>query len=128
MEADDLIARLEAASGPSRELDALVAQHFHPGLHAERVEMHGYEETRWYLGGRHVRIEPCTGSLDAARQVVPPGHRLTIYCEPDGTGGATVQRDADRLVSTWPRHCGKGATPAIAVVLAGLRARRMVDA
>ena len=116
---DELLAlaeRVEALTGPDREVDAAIAQ----AVGAE----HGPRETVYYES-RSVHyideIAPAyTASLDAAMSLVPEGWRWHSYYWP--------RKDGPRLMSlvTNRPHAGiahgKAATPALALTAAALRA------
>lgn len=89
----DLIARLEAATGPDRELDAEIADavEFDPTcLHSPAY----------------------TASIDAAMTLVPPD---------TGIWGVAKLGDQYTAHAGNPDH--EGATPALALCIAALRAR-----
>jgi hypothetical protein len=106
---EELIAlaeRVEALSGPDREVDRAIVE-----------SVRGKPK----LGFQHGRIDHYTASLDAAMSLVPDGYDwivghtnagLTVYAECGGTGG-----DFTRFA----------ATPALALTAAALRARAEVQ-
>jgi hypothetical protein len=111
----DLIERLEKATGPDRELGIAVCA-------ACKVRVSGYGRTDEIHAKAWIAVngDP-TGSLDAAMELMP---------EPN------VEGDKGRVVETrfdfgrsmfWATvnydHHGRGATPAIALCIAALRAR-----
>lgn len=134
MTKDELIAALEAATGPSRELDRHIARLI--GWH--RVEPRHTRSTHgaWiapadWIGAMsdgspmldslhgttmHPDVPAYTASIDAALTLVPEG------CEWSRHRGAndrmTMQVDGPGYIG---RH-GQGATPAIALCIAALRA------
>ena len=96
----DLIAALEKAEGPSRELDAEIRKHV-PGDY----------------------LPAFTASLDAALTLVPEG--LAWRVEP-ATPGYTDWGKYRAGVTTWEKPYdlpSYGATPAIALCIAALKAR-----
>jgi hypothetical protein len=110
-----LAARCQAASGPDRELDEAIAVACYPSLiqHNERGE------PRWYMHGVRVRIEDYSASLDAALSLV----------RPEGLDSINIHRDFGEA-EPWCAeigynsvHSSTGATPALALCAAALRAR-----
>jgi hypothetical protein len=115
----ELAARVEAAEGPDRELDALIYR-----------ALAGFPTEHWFrYGETHLtdeRVPFVTASLDAAMTLVP-----------EGVGdGITAEWNVERWASNgvYPEHvratawvCGArrayAATPALALVAAALRAR-----
>ena len=93
MTIEELIARLEAADGPSRELD-------------DAIEMLRPD----YLRQPHCRY---TSSIDAALSLVPEQYDWVL----DSDGLAAL------LFANRACHTGRGKTPAIALCIAALKAR-----
>jgi hypothetical protein len=126
----DLIARLEAATGPDRELDARIwCAVFAPeGAYVERSRFNGEwciyhgksvrsgEPRLWEA--KNSRVRPVTESLDAALTLVPVGGwRWHVDYRP----GAQCWHG---LSSPFNDECDSlGATPAIALCIAALKAR-----
>jgi hypothetical protein len=102
-----LAERCEQAAGPDRELDFTIDDFMlKHGPEADRIRNPRY-------------VLPYTASLDAAVTLVPEGHEwlrkneicMTVYRVP-----------AD--LKEWARHIdARGATPALALCAAALRAR-----
>lgn len=129
----DLIAKLEAAEGPSRELDAeIVRQSTANCVGVERGPIGGdaqhYEEwlfrfdppRSWVDSWLHV--PRYTSSLDAALTLVPEGWMVELWlAQPT----ETQQWHSNAVVYYERRRAsrGEGATPAIALSIAALRAR-----
>ena len=127
---DALIADLEAATGPRRELDARI-----------RVAT-GHPAHRDVASCLCCRCSPYyTASIDAALTLVPEGHahglsNLVVRRTPTLTGrpwSATV--DLYSQLSDWrpaPKAPwavgGDGVTGAIALCIAALRARKAIEA
>lgn len=128
---NDLIARLEAATSPSRELDRLIhnARGDRIAISAEEL----VEDDR--LDAFFMRY---TDSLDAAMTLVPEGMSVDVHIGPRGLGNdATVYQpvksidDQGRRVTTFVPHEAKAVresvmywTPAsVQVCIAALRAR-----
>lgn len=106
----DLIARIESADGPDRELD--VAIHESIGNVVDRgcpADWHSEDETPRY-----------TASIDAALMLVPVCHYMHVYT-PYGEvlQGYAVVRDRDG----GPLFTSAAATPALALAAAALKAR-----
>lgn len=119
----ELIAALEAADGPSRELDAQIAL-----AHGWDVvpirEKGGHTWDRWYrpyMGKRYpVRLPNYTSSIDAALTLVPEGYGLVI-----DVAGEYASASIYELRSTRAGPFVKPArrTPALALCIAALKAR-----
>ena len=112
----ELIARIEAASGPDRELDFWISV---------RVEGTRYTDAELQadidlvgIEGMHIPFA-YTASIDAALTLVPEGYFPTI----DFVACRCWIRDAQGF--DMPHGCayGCGATPALALCAAALRAR-----
>lgn len=135
----ELIARLEAATGPDQELDALIwCAVFAPAdAYVARSKFNGawciYQGTEmrdasmprlWEGRGLNARVKPVTGSFDAARTLVPDGfywlvsEGRTRATEP--LGGAQVFRP-NYLVK--PIAEAKHESVIIALCIAALKAR-----
>lgn len=110
-----LIARLEAAEGPSRELDARIQCHFE-GFNYDRL-----------IGGaeviaRDIDAPLYTVSIDIALTLVPDGMTYAVcgYSADAGMAIAKVgPRDANAADIPWSRH----PVDAIALCIASLKAR-----
>lgn len=112
---DDLIARLEAATAPSRELDVLIAQAVGEPWGAGGYSIGG----NW--GERAARY---TASIDVALTLVPEGWHWCA-CGPSDTHLPIAYIVPDMGRTPWPKWVDdiEGATPAIALCIAALRAR-----
>lgn len=127
MPSDPLPALASAAEG-SRELDALVAEaagwkQARNGLwhHAEDVS----EARRCKVGMLNYRPRPLpafTTSVDAALTLVPEGWSCLLAFGPNGAVCDIHTKPLGDPAGFWPGHA-TAATPAIAIVLAALRAR-----
>lgn len=126
-----LADRAEAAEGASLVLERDIALAIYPGAFA----VHG-NETRisvWDGNGRtQLTVKPYSASLDAAMTLVPDNALFTARTVWDGdraTGLANVSRyevgsPKDALRRYWmDEHQTIGATPALALCAAALRAR-----
>lgn len=107
---DELIARLEAATGPSRDLDAGIAALCHP---TDDQQYAAFENGRDYP-------DVYTSSLDAALTLVPEGWGLYSLGQCDEWWESEIG-DASRAASEW--WYGHSKTAAIAICIACLRAR-----
>ena len=95
---DELIARLEQATGPNRELD-----------HAVETAVLG--EWTYYA-------PEYTASIDAALTLVPEGFNWTVDGFPSGPACASC------YLADAGGQLHDGATPAIAICIASLKARQ----
>ncbi len=120
-----IIERLEAASGPDRELDGAIALSFGWTFEKMKGDRRPYYRkpgnTEYYL-----RSEPphYTSSIDAALSLVPEDAFWRIGH--DGEGADPSEYRADVLLSRHPDPivCSEVAsTPAITLCIAALRAR-----
>jgi len=110
----DLIARLEALEGPDREADLLILECAHTEAEIEReMDIPGYP--RRY-----------TSSLDAALTLVPGGwlwqagrSNIGMENKPNFYSGPFAQCHRPG----WRWFGARGATPAIALTTAALKAR-----
>jgi hypothetical protein len=111
---EELIARLEAADGPSRELEFRIARDVldgEPFGHAA-----GLPDELMLAQAQFGCWPRYTSSIDAALSLVPEGHFWGLY----SSGMAYVKPDADGVQE---RHLSDGVTPAIALCIAALKAR-----
>jgi hypothetical protein len=108
---NDIIERLEKASGPDRELDAQIAAQLCDGS----VNVEG---RYWKPGVRGFCIAPrYTASIDAAMTLAEGfGGEVTFF--KDGTAKAFVWQPYPMAVE------GKGPTPALALCIAALKAHK----
>lgn len=123
----ELIEKLEALEGPDRELDAQIAV---AGGQFERLAK-TVAGTFVYPGGiRDGRRPPAyTASIDDALSLVPDGLAVEVGVYPAGDdmppegSFARVSDDCLGDGPGWEEDAYKGATPAIAICIAALRAR-----
>jgi hypothetical protein len=115
----ELIARLEAATGPDRELDAAIAvasgQYVFEKRGRDRQEWfysttRDYDRRCLYYGGTARPLEAYTASIDAAFTLVPSTMNAAID---------TRKPAAATLGGEWVY----AATPALAICIAALRAK-----
>jgi hypothetical protein len=124
-----LILALEQATEPSRKLDAQIAVAV--GWR-ERGGMFGWE---WISpGGRMAELPFYTRSLDAAMGLVPDGCEWRVAKHMHGWSGQTKVFTNEAKISRWEllgtktiSEAASGATPALALCLAALRARLAID-
>jgi hypothetical protein len=124
---DDLLARLEMATGPDREPDRLIEEtlpgvlrHPHRDLVAEGYVISG-EGHRYYGPGQGYRAPPYTESIEAAMSLVPEGWCWSVR------GGAFTPPSAQLNYLEDDTRAGEvyaeATTPAIALCIAALKAR-----
>lgn len=122
MTRDELIARLEAATGPDRELDRAIAMSL-----GWRHDPHDGPYGTWTApdGTRHTTFNEWTASIDAALTLVPEGMDWLICSRRrnfrDGyyvhIMDGDVNRDGHSAGEAW--HLA----PAVALCIAALKAR-----
>jgi hypothetical protein len=129
----DLAVRVEGAEGPDRELDVAIVYALHPDIGHYEGQCIGDDPIFWH---EPYRKQPCpefTASLDAAMGLVPEGWQTESLSWWAGEGAhcrllGSVLRDG-----RWTRFGregraeGAGATPALALCAAALRARASKD-
>ena len=114
---NDLIARLEAATGASRELDAAIAEAVGYIVRYDKADPRG--TTPYYQPVPDYSWRPVptyTASIDAALTLVPEGWDYTIYSR----GEVSVHRSKS---GTRTFYDAEAATPALAICIAALKAR-----
>lgn len=114
-----LIERLEAATGPDRVLDMDIEEAALPELRRKpwRRDLGRFWDDSDRDGLHYVEASRYTASIDAALTLVPEGSEWTRHR--GANDRMTMQIDG-------PSHFGvhgQGATPAIALCIAALRAR-----
>ena len=115
---DELIAALEAADGPSRELDGEIGRAvvgFDPDNLPKFVPNIGTIPSPWL---------PYTLSIDAAMTAVPERWVWRVGTGDDDQGYAAVWQRGKRL--TTEIDCWAPVSPAIALTIAALRARKEI--
>lgn len=111
---DELIARLEKATGPDRELDAdIMYFEIERGAGIKVARIPSLTET-----ANHYTL-----SIDAAITLVPEEHNADVIRFSNSKGHANVKQHM-----TEAGHLGNGATPAIALCIAALKARKALTA
>lgn len=136
----DLIARVEGASGPDRELDVALADALHPNVTLMPLSSNPEEWVvkigdKWVPTTRYPRgymttgdryVQAYTSSLDAALGLVErvlPGWRWMVrrvYPEHDGRTQHVAYVES---VDYGDYHAATAPTPALALILAMLRAK-----
>lgn len=140
----DLLTRLLAATGPDRDLDLDIlnsrrAAPYWSWLDRDHDTIIREDYGPGAVGNPVASLERFTGCMEDALTLLPPStetrkHGVTVWFMPDGTGRALVwcQVRDDGAEGGWamgvvPGNPGlpenKGATPALAVCVAALRAR-----
>lgn len=123
----DLIERLEKATGPSREIDGLIFKLIgdRPGDFWHEFEVGENGDGVWYRQCRDDAVAyECpptfTDSIDAALTLVPPG-RYADVCGIGHSPTATIWNKAFEAPQNL--YQVPGATPALALCIAALKAR-----
>jgi hypothetical protein len=112
MTKEELIAALEAATGPSYALDEAVAVWHYNDLGADGRKVIAVAQPRCY-----------TASIDAAMTLVPDGSYWNILTEGDGDGFLAAVVTRQGADAGEPLSWMKAPTPAIALCIAALRTR-----
>jgi hypothetical protein len=108
-----LIARVEAATGPDRELDAEITWAAYPEL---ALKWRDKTEAFYTPQGQRVRVLPYTSSIDAAASLVPKWFGYLVGVDDDTPVASVFPPHADR-------HWVAASNPALALTAAALRAR-----
>jgi hypothetical protein len=116
----DLIARLEAASGPSRELDEAIARHL--GAPLDRHESGDFWRLTepWAGWSHHYPMPKFTASIDNALTLVPEGWSRQVG---DSENRMHAQAVLGRSYPTNRNVYVEARTMPIALCIAALRAR-----
>lgn len=119
----DLIARLEVAEGPSRKLDWDIASEF--GFKQGRTTI----PLRVWRGGMPSDLPRYTESIDAALSLLPKGHMWTVGFQNVGDTKHYVGPVSYcwRPRNTKHLHSTRAFTPALALLIAILKARQGID-
>jgi hypothetical protein len=113
MHMDELIERLEKATGPDRELDAAIAL----AIGIPATKSYGDEALgNFYRAPAY--FKHYTASIDAAFTLVPEGCTAVFHLFNHRDGFWECD-----LGNTGADFCGQAATPALAICIAALRAR-----
>ena len=125
----EIIERLEKATGPDRWLDADIHRTVTPGMADTITDF----SKGWCIGGNHVtpvKAPAYTASLDAALSLVPEGWLWGVNTFPANEvfspGGAQAfvhHPDWGDDVELGYEHA-EAKTPALALVIAALKARQ----
>lgn len=121
-----LIERLEKATGPERELDLAIAQAIRKaiipdslrGLEGRYGDFAFIDSSAHETGYCLSRLRQYTGSTETAALLVPKGWTWRVGNLPSGIGFAD-------LGTQKSLQCVEGATPAIALCIASLKARHL---
>lgn len=126
MTLSDLIERLEKATGPDREMDEDIVRALYPDCIIQIYVVGDEDKTVFHaepLVPNKSYVPLYTSSIDAALTLVPEGYGWSLY------GGFSPNRPcaclsdtgrSDDLVDAF------GATPAIAICIASLKARAAI--
>ena len=118
-----LIARLEASTGPDREIDQAVADAtLIPESDVCIVGAPAPMKVWRYIDGSVGTALRCTASLDAAMTLVPDGHLWTIKGRMGGVEWSASCWATGAMYVAYCEGC-YAATPALALSAAALRAR-----
>lgn len=113
-----LAERVEAATGPDRELDAAIM--CARGASWVTDGMAFYGERGNYTAA--VPVQPFTASLDAAMTLLEQGWGYEQRRPSDEAGHSTCRATIWWVPNFPEKQFGKGATPALALTAAALRA------
>lgn len=125
---EEVIARLERAAGPDRELDADIIRALYPACHIGPYVVGDDEPVVFHaeplVQNKH-EVPRYTSSLDAALTLVPEGWFVANFAQwrsgaPTRTWAATLKLDPD---CDEERHTSNRPSAALALCLAALRAR-----
>lgn len=122
----DLIERLEAATGPCRELDAAILTQVmgYRDVYGDGTVFDRGNDGYWYVGEHSAPQLPApTASIDAALTLVPEGCDWKVD---------TWKGKPAAMVRVGTRHYQSGyadnpATPALAICIAALRAKGVIN-
>lgn len=114
----ELIAALEAATGPNEKLDASIAESMGRTVewHWDHSGQPGSQYPVWLTASGGELVPSFTASIDAALTLVPEGHSVVLCLHADGSAIACANpadgygEDAD------------GDTPALAICIAAMKA------
>ena len=120
----ELIAALEAATGPATELDAEIIYLFIDPIRYDLERDDG--DYTYVVDGQVFAVPKFTASIDAALTLVPGGWMVELWlAQPTET-----QRWDSNVVVYYERSRAvraEGKTPAIALCIAALKARAHAD-
>jgi hypothetical protein len=128
----NLITRLKALTGPSREIDAEIALEVHPWLRdCPRDDRDG--DPGWMTKDGRTYASRYTASIDAALTLAPKDWAATVTSFSNLGDPQTGERTEQRLgkASLWQNYdghrkhtCERAATPAIALLIAIMQAKQ----
>jgi hypothetical protein len=123
---DELIAKLEKATGPDRELDVAIVYALHPDIGNYDGLCVGDEPIFWH---EPYRKQPCprfTASIDAALSLVPEGMQVGLvgpWITTATKAEVWYAQVADGIEDFQGEFDHKAPTAALALCIAALRAR-----
>lgn len=128
---DELIERLEKASGPDRRLDFDIWFAASPEGKIEREwpqDQLKMPWDQWFENWKSDRsaFPDYTTSIDAAVTLVPEGFAWQV-CQENFGRAESWSRDGGRLSATTQVRADRCATPAIALCIAALKARAKAE-
>ncbi len=122
-----LADRIEAATGPDRELDELIAAFAANAVREVqadgRTAYHSLDGSRWVS----VHSPAFTSSIDAALTLVPEGWALGLLGEVEGRRWSCTIHRRDRQAGSVGGRDGGTANPALAIAAAALRSRTLTE-
>ena len=124
-----LITRLEALTGPSREVDAEIAKA--TGWTAVPWEFAGTRGVTWYTSGPEAYKEcpQFTGSIDAAMTLMPKIDRPNFpwLAMKSNNPNNPIGCRCELWIDNVKNYNGRGKTLAIAICIAALKAREVIN-
>ena len=129
MTIDELIERLEKATGPDRGLDGDIAVCC--GEATGYVERLGKRDDGWVSKGAHhavVAAPTYTASIDAALTLIPSTQNWSIETDPGGHWAKTWTMEPSQIFGgqTWRVRDNESASAAIAFCIAALKCRNAI--
>lgn len=121
---DELIAKLEAATEGSRELDAAICRVIEPDSPIGKHCTDDPEPT-WYSNDGKQDIPWFTTIIDTAMTLVPKNFPAMVQrnVDPSQPKGFALVGEFSKLPGRTTMQRGNGASPALALCIAALRAR-----
>lgn len=132
---EELIARLKAATGPDRELDAEIAcltkfPSLRPAKPDDFDGEYGYSKGNVKAEHGFLQADRYTASIDAALTLVPEGEGHWPWVQISTVNPTNPASGAEAViyVAGTKSFMGKAAIPAIATAIAALKAQEEDDA
>lgn len=119
MTREELIAKLEAATEGSRELDYMIRDYLWPGIPGDAVLPRDFGFVRGVRDEGYA--EEYTTSLDAALTLVPEGEGFILEMIPPNKPSVEILSVAKGYHHA--HYLSHGATPALCLCIAALKAR-----